>query len=89
MITRQNVANKLIDYLYYRISLTDLVHWAEQVMMEEELDEQDLILLREIVARLGLSDTIAFGLSLEDCRKYLNSLGYDVEINVKKAVSNQ
>ena len=55
MITRQDVANKLIDYLYYRMSLAELVHWAEQVMMEEEFDERDLSLLRDIVARLGLS----------------------------------
>ena len=89
MIKKQDVANKLIDYLYYRVSLTELVHWAEQAMMEEEFDELDLPLLREIIARLGLSDTMAFGLSLEHCRKYLNSLGYDVEINVKKAASNQ
>ncbi len=89
MITRQDVANKIIDYLNYRISLAELVHWAEQVMMEEEFDERDLSLLRDIVAHLGLSDTMAFGLSLEDCRKHLKSLGYDVEINVKKAASNQ
>jgi hypothetical protein len=57
-------------------------------MMDEEFDERDLSLLRDIVARLGLSDTMAFGLSLEDCRNYLNALGYEVEINVKKAVSN-
>ncbi len=85
MITRHDVAKKLIDYLYCRISLANLVNWAEQVMMEEELDERDITVLREILARLGLSDTIAFGLSLEDYRKYLNILGYDLEFYIKKA----
>ncbi|HBT47679.1 MAG TPA: hypothetical protein DEA73_07375 [Peptococcaceae bacterium] len=89
MITRQDVANKLIDYLYQRISLAELVDWAEKVMMGEEFEERDLPLLRDIIARLGLSDTLAFGLSWEDCQKYLQSLGYRVELTIIKAASNQ
>ncbi|CEP67151.1 Uncharacterized [Moorella glycerini] len=89
MITRQDVVNKLISYLGHRISLEELVGWAENVMMEGEFEEHDLPLLRDIVARLGLSDTLAFGLSWEDCRNFLRSLGYDVEVRVTRLASNQ
>ncbi|GEA16353.1 hypothetical protein E308F_25990 [Moorella sp. E308F] len=89
MITKQDVANKLISYLGHRLTLAELVDWAEKVMMEEEFEEGDLPLLRDIVARLGLSDTIAFGLSWEDCRNFLRSLGYDVEVRVTRLASNQ
>ena len=89
MITRQDVVNKLINYLGHRISLEELVEWAENAMMEGEFEEHDLSLLRDIVARLGLSDTLAFGLSWEDCKSYLRTLGYDVEVRVTRLASNQ
>ncbi len=85
MITKDNLAEKLILYLNHDLSLNDLVQWAEWVMMEEYIDEKDMLLIRDVIARLGLSDTMAFGLSFEDCREYLEKLGYDVEITVKKA----
>lgn len=89
MLTRQDVAQKLIDYLSHRISLSELVDWAENVMMEEDLDENDLPLLRDILARLGLADVAAFGLTWEDCRDFLRSLGYRVEVTVTKEAINQ
>ena len=33
-ITRQKIGQKLIDYLYHRITLAELVDWAESAMME-------------------------------------------------------
>ncbi|TDA65488.1 MAG: hypothetical protein D9V47_13470 [Clostridia bacterium] len=88
MLTRQHVAQKLIDYLDHRVSLTELVDWAEKAMMEEDLDERDLPLLRDLLARLGLGDVPAFALTWEDCRNYLNSLGYRVEVTVTEEASN-
>lgn len=89
VLTRQHVAQKLIDYLGHRISLSELVDWAEKAMMEEDLDERDLPLLRDILARLGLGDVAAFGLTWEDCRDFLGSLGYRVEVTVTKEAINQ
>jgi hypothetical protein len=65
-ITRQKVAQKLIDYLHHRISLTELVNWAESTMMEADFDEQHFEVLREIVGRVGLADVKAFGISWEE-----------------------
>lgn len=69
MLTRQDVAEKLIDYLYSRITLQELVNWTEEAVVEEDFDEQDLDLLRDVIARLGVSDVAAFGLEWGDYRE--------------------
>jgi len=81
-ITRQKVAQKLIDYLDHRIALTELVDWAESAMMEADFEEQDLEILRDIVSRLGLADVRAFGMTWEDYEDFLSRLGYRVSITV-------
>ena len=81
-ITRQKVAQKLIDYLYYRIALTQLVDWAESAMMEVDFEEQDFEILREIVSRVGLADVRAFGITWENCEDFLSRLGYRVRVEV-------
>jgi len=83
-INRKIVAQKLIDYLYHRIALTDLVDWAETAMMEADFEEQDFEILRDIVSRLGLADVKTFGISLEDCEGFLSRLGYRVSITVSE-----
>jgi len=81
-ITREEVAGKLRDYLQHRISLNELVDWAERAMMEGEFEEEHLEELREIVGRLGLADVRAFGLTWEDCEGFLRRLGYEVRVEV-------
>lgn len=85
MITRRTVVEKTADYLHHRISLSDLVDWAEKAIMEEELDEKDFHLIRDSLARLGLADVRAFGLTWEDCESLLQSLGCAVRVEVKVA----
>lgn len=82
MVTRRDVAQKLIDYLQHRIALAELVDWAERALMEAELDERDLELLRDALAHLGLADVKAFGLSWEDCEQLLMRLGYRALVQV-------
>ena len=76
MITRQILVTKLKDYLYHRITLEELVDWAEKVMMEEEFDPTNFELLRDIIARLGLADVREFGLTWEDFEDIFTKLGY-------------
>ena len=85
MITCQDVASRLTDYLHHRLSLEELVRWAEDAMMEGELDEQDVDVLRSVVGRLGLADVREFGLTWEDCEELLSRLGYHVHIEVTPA----
>jgi len=81
-ITRQNVAQMLIDYLHHHITLTELVDWAELAMMEADFDARDFETLRDIVSRLGLADVKAFEMTWEDCEGFLSRLGYRVSVKV-------
>jgi len=80
MIVRQIVRDQLVAYLNHRITLAQLVDWAEKVMNDEILDPNDAPILRNMIARLGVADVKAFGLTWEDCYEFLSSLGYRVEV---------
>ncbi|MEW6274875.1 MAG: hypothetical protein AB1556_07145 [Bacillota bacterium] len=69
----------MIDYLYHRITLVELVDWAETSMMESDFEEKDYGNLRDIVSRLGLADVKAFGITWEDFENFLSRLGYRVQ----------
>ncbi len=83
-ITRQKVGQKLIDYLYHRITLAELVDWAESAMMEADFEEKDFEIVRDIVSRVGLGDVKAFGMTWEDCEDFLSRLGYRLSVKVSE-----
>jgi len=80
--TRQDVIDKLASYLQHRITLAELVDWAERVMMEGGFAPGDYDVLREVVARLGLADVRAFGLTWEECEGLVRRLGYRTEVTL-------
>jgi len=82
MIARHDVARKLDDFLHHRLSLDDMVSWAAAAMMEEDFDPPDFETIREVVARIGLADVRAFGLTWDDCEDFLIRLGYKVRMDV-------
>jgi len=84
VITCHDVATKFTGYLRHRLTLEELVDWAEKAMMEEELEEDYLEELRDIISHFGLADVERFGLTWEDCENYLSRLGYRVRIEVSK-----
>ena len=81
-ITREMVAEKLRDYLHHKLTLEQLVDWAESAMMEGDFDEAYEDAVRDVVARLGLADVRAFDLSWEDCQALLKRLGYTAHIDI-------
>lgn len=85
IITRRLLASKLTDYLYHRITLSELVDWAEDAFAEAELDSTDFSVIREILARLGVADVRSFGLTWTDCENMLGQLGYRVQLEVMTA----
>uniref|UniRef100_A0A7C3RIZ2 Uncharacterized protein n=1 Tax=Dictyoglomus thermophilum TaxID=14 RepID=A0A7C3RIZ2_DICTH len=89
MITRRDLAKKIIDYLYGRISLDELVDWAERCLMEEDFEESYFDLIRDILSYIGLSNVPAFGLAWEDCKNFLEKLGYGVQIEIYEKVGNE
>ncbi|MGA9406193.1 MAG: hypothetical protein WBW71_03575 [Bacteroidota bacterium] len=82
MITKKIVAEKLSGYLHHRISLAELVDWAENAVNDDQFDEKETPLLMEIVSRIGLADVKAYGLSWEDFESMLEKLGYHANIEV-------
>lgn len=83
MITKQIVGDKLLDYLNRNVTLTELVDWAENVLLDDEIAEADIEVVREVIARLGLADVREFGLSWEDCYDFLSQLGYAVHVQAE------
>jgi len=53
-VTKDILTERLTGYLNGRISLDDLVDWAEKMLCEEDFDKKDFELIRDILARLGL-----------------------------------
>lgn len=83
----KDVAQRLIDYLYHRISLKELVDWAEKMMMEAEFEEANFDTIRDVISRLGLADVKAFGITWEDCERFLGSLGYQVKVMIQERLA--
>ena len=84
-ITRKKVAEKIGAYLHHRISLAELVDWAERTMMDAEFTVRHADSIREVVARLGLADVRAFGLTWEDCEDFLERMGYSTRVEIVAA----
>ena len=84
-ITKKAVASKIAAYLHHEISSKQLVAWAEEQMMDGEVVELDAAVLGFVLARLGVADVKAFGLSWEDCGDLLGQLGYAARVDVVAA----
>ena len=84
-MTKQTVAEKIAAYLRHDISLAELVNWAEEAVMEGDFAEQDINVITDAVARLGVADVRVFGLSWEDCEQLLRQLGYAAQVNIVAA----
>ena len=81
-VTRETVANMLGQYLRHSLALGDLVDWAERAMMEAEFPEADAGAVASVVARLGLADVRAFGLTWDDCETLLKRLGFEARVEI-------
>ncbi|MBI3301471.1 MAG: hypothetical protein HYZ72_05250 [Deltaproteobacteria bacterium] len=84
-LTREIVVRKLEAYLHHQLSLDDLVVWANVAMMEGDFEEEHFDAIRDAVARLGLADVRAFGLTWEECENLLQHLGYHARVEIVAA----
>jgi len=84
-ITKNDLLNKINDYLNHIISNKQLVDWAENAMMTDDFDDKDYQVIRDTIAQLGLSDVKAFGLTWEDCDRIISNLGYRVKFEFEYA----
>jgi len=69
-ITKQTVADQIAAYLHHRITLEQLVDWAENELMAA------------VISRLGVADVRAFGLAWDDCEELLRQLGFSARIDI-------
>lgn len=84
-ITKQTVADKIADYLHHRITQAQLVDWAENALMDGEFDDRDVASISPVVARLGVADVRAFGLTWTDCEELLGRLGFAARVEIVAA----
>ena len=84
MINKQTVAQKIFDYLNHNISVAEIVDWCENVMMDGDIAEEDMEVVSEVTARIGLADANNFGLLWEDCDEMLAKLGYKLHLDLLK-----
>ena len=82
-ITRKDVAGKISDYLHHKITLAELVNWAENMMMDADFESHDFEALRDVISRIGLADTKEFGMTWDDCEYFLSRLGYQARVVVR------
>ena len=82
MITKADVADRIAAYLQHRLTLDELVDWAENALMDGEFDEQDAAVISAAVARIGVADVRAFGLAWDDCEQLLRRLGFSAKIEI-------
>jgi hypothetical protein len=81
IVTKQLLAVNLLSYLQHKKSLDDLVNWAEDAFMDGKINDDDLDVVGSILARIGVADVKAFGLTLEDCDEMMRKLGYELKID--------
>lgn len=81
-VTEDILTEKLTEYLNDKVSLNDLVDWAERMFCEADFDKKDFELIRDILGGLGLADVKEFGLYWEDCREYLHCLGDTAKVSI-------
>jgi len=84
-ITKQTVADRIAAYLRHEITQAQLVDWAENALMEGEFAEEDAATISAVVARVGVADVRAFGLTWTDCEDLLRQLGFHARIEIVTA----
>ncbi len=81
-ITKKSVAEKMAAYLHREITQSQLVDWAERALLDGEFARDDAKVIAAVVARIGVADVRAFGLTWEDCNSLLRQLGFAARVEV-------
>jgi hypothetical protein len=82
MLTRQDVIDKLLDYLNHRITLATLVDWAETMLIDMDIAEADTALLMDVLTYVGAADTPDFPLTWDILSRFLDRLGAPVRVEL-------
>ncbi len=85
MITRKDIAEKLLSYLQHKLTSAELVDWAEKTLIDGDYEDDQFDTIRNILAQLGLVDAKAFGLEYQVCKVIMQKLGYTLEVKALSA----
>ena len=85
MITKQIIAQQLLKYLNHQIAIAVLVDWAENAIMQGNVEPTEPRILMQILGRIGAADVKEFGLLWEDCDSIMHQLGYDMKVDANLA----
>ncbi len=85
MTTKEETVGALLSYMRHELSLSQLVDWAEDTLLEADFSDGDMDVLTQVLGRLGLADVRAFGLAWEDCEELVRTLGYRLQVEVLEA----
>lgn len=83
-ITRHNVAEMILRYFNHEVSLQELVDWSENLLMDGEALPDDAEAVYAALARIGVADSSNFTLTYDDWDEILTSLGYTMNVQLKK-----
>jgi hypothetical protein len=61
------------------------LNWAEDAMIDGELDEKEAATISDVVSRLGVANVRAFGLTWEDSEQLLRQLRYAARVDIVAA----
>jgi hypothetical protein len=81
-ITKETVAGQIAAYLHHELSLAQLVDWSEHSLLDGEVADCDARTVSVVMARLGVADVRAFGLTWDDCEELLHQLGFSPRVEV-------
>ena len=84
-VTKKIAGKKILNYLQHKISLNELVGWAENAIMKSDFEKNEAKALREVLGRIGLADVKMFGLTWEESEKLMRKLGYKMKIQASLA----
>lgn len=83
MITRQVLVGRLLDYLNHRITLAALVEWAEEALIDADMEPQaDISVLMDVLTYMGAADTPDFPLTWDVLSGFLERLGAPVRVEL-------
>lgn len=86
MIARQIILERLDAYLNHQITLTELVDWAENALIEPDIPENENAgLLMDVLMYLGAADTRGFPLTWDILSDCMDKLGGSVRVIVESA----
>lgn len=80
-LTRLDISDKIIAYLNERLTLAELVDWAEDAVAFADLQpDDDVDLLMDILMYLAAADSAAFPLTWDVVLDVLRQLGVSVKV---------